>query len=279
VGTIAPEHLAYAADLLESMPGPLSSVVRDPLGAQAAVYALLLAPDEAVLRAQLAWLETHGLPALARETWKLLPEARRLAPESRLPLVELAVPALRQMTPAQARDFFRGVDVLVQADRKMTLFEYALQRLLMRHVVAHFVRARPPIVKYETIPPLIGPTALVLSALARYGSTTPAEADRAFAEGVKALGWPVGPLEMAAEDVGIEAIDAALKQLAEAAPSLKKRVLEACATCVGVDGRVTVEEGELLRAVSDALGCPMPPILAPGGPPGSGDSPEGNIGG
>jgi Zn-dependent protease with chaperone function len=267
VGTVAPEHLAYAADLLGSMPDPLTTIVRDPLGAQAAVYALLLDPDEAVRRAQLSWLETHGLPALARETRTILPEARRLAPESRLPLVELAVPALRQMSPAQAHDFFRGVDVLVQADRKTTLFEYALQRLLMRHVVAHFVRVRPPTVKYATVPPLIGPTALVLSALARYGSTTPPEADRAFAEGVKALGWPDVRPEMAAEDVGIEAIDAALKQLAEAAPSLKKQVLEACATCVGVDGRVTVEEGELLRAVSDSLGCPMPPILAPGDTP------------
>src|SRR5262249_50298503 len=111
------------------------------------------------------------------------------------------------------------------------------------------------------------------------GSTTPSEADRAFAEGVKALGWPDVRPEMAAEDVGIEAIDAALKQLAEAAPSLKKQVLEACATCVGVDGRVTVEEGALLGAVSDALGCPRPPTLAPGAPPVPEASREGSTGG
>jgi hypothetical protein len=43
-------------------------------------------------------------------------------------------------------------------------------------------------------------------------------------------------------------------------PPLKRQILSACAACIGADGRVTVEEGELLRAVADALGCPVPPL-------------------
>ena len=50
--------------------------------------------------------------------------------------------------------------------------------------------------------------------------------------------------------------------LEAAAPRLKKRVLEACAACIGANGLVTTEEGELLRAVADALDCPMPPLMA-----------------
>ena len=38
----------------------------------------------------------------------------------------------------------------------------------------------------------------------------------------------------------------------------------ACAACICVDGTVTIDEGELLRAVSDCLGCPMPPLIASG---------------
>jgi hypothetical protein len=37
--------------------------------------------------------------------------------------------------------------------------------------------------------------------------------------------------------------------------------LQACAECIGADEQVTIEEGELLRVISDALDCPMPPIL------------------
>ena len=255
--------MVYADTLKESMPRSLTDVVREPLGAQAAVFALLLDPDESVRRAQFAWLDAHSLPAAVRETRKIQADAQHLAPEARLPLVELAAPALRQMTPAQFRDFFRSVEALVQADAKMTLFEYALRRLLFRHVVTHFVRIKPKSVNYTTFPPLVGPTSVVLSALAQTGDASTDGVARAFAAGIAALNWPGARLELAAAGaVGLREVDAALELLATAAPPLKKQILEACAACIGVDGTVTVEEGELLRAVSDGLGCPMPPLLA-----------------
>jgi hypothetical protein len=106
----------------------------------------------------------------------------------------------------------------------------------------------------------------VLSALARFGSSSPAETDRAFLEGVKALGWSSPDLRLTDEEnATVEAIDSALNQLDSGPPSLKKQILEACATCVGADGQVTIEEAELLRAISDSLGCPLPPLLSRGG--------------
>jgi hypothetical protein len=264
VGTLDRAHFDYAGNLKESMPRPLTAAVRDPLGAQATIFALLLDPGESVRRTQLAWLDTYALPAAARETRLLMVDAQRLAPEARLPLVEMAAPALCQMTPAQFHDFIRCVEALVHADQKVTLFEYTLQRLLIRHVVTHFVRAHSPVVKYTTVAPLTVPTATVLSALAYAGEQTPEGAARAFAAGTSALGWPGVTLELApAGTVGIAEIDAALEVLALAAPRLKKQVLEACAACICVDGSVTIDEGELLRAVSDCLGCPMPPLIAP----------------
>ena len=115
------------------------------------------------------------------------------------------------------------------------------------------------------MPPLATPISVVLSALAYAGEDTPEGAVRAFAAGVKALGWPGAQLALApAGTVGLGEIDAALEVLAMAAPRLKKQILEACAACICVDGTVTIEEGELLRAVSDSLGCPMPPLIASG---------------
>ena len=83
--------------------------VHDPLGAQAVVFAMLLDRDETVRRDQLAWLEqlcASGRGAAdASRSW---PEVMQVAPEARLPLIELAVPALRQMSPAQMREFLGG---------------------------------------------------------------------------------------------------------------------------------------------------------------------------
>jgi hypothetical protein len=56
--------------------------------------------------------------------------------------------------------------------------------------------------------------------------------------------------------------DAALRQLGEASPDVKRRVVVGCAVCIMADRQVTVREGELLRAISDTLGCPMPPLVA-----------------
>jgi len=265
VGTLDQEHIDYASGLKESLPQALTESLRDPLGAQAVVFALLLDQGEAVRRVQFGWLNAHALPAATHETRKLATVAQGLAPEARLPLVEMAAPALCQMTPAQFHDFIRCVEALARADQKMTPFEYALQRLLMRHVVAHFVRSKPPSVKYTTLTPLVTPISVVLSALAYAGEDTPEGAARAFRAGVNALGWSgVQPALAAAGTVGLREIDAALEELARAAPQLKKQILQACAACICVDGTVTIEEGELLRAVSDSLGCPMSPLLATG---------------
>jgi Zn-dependent protease with chaperone function len=263
VGMIDAAHLAYAADLKESMPRTLTDVVREPLGAQAAAFALLLDPDETVRKPQLAWLQAHAMPAVVRETLRILPDIQRLAPEARLPLVELAAPSLCQMTPAQFHDFFRSVEALVLSDQKTTLFEYALQRLLVRHVVARFDRTKPLVVKYTTITSMLQPLTLVLSALARVGNESADDAARAFAAGSKVLDLSGIPLELdPSVAVDLKAIDSALEELAKATPQLKKKILEACAACISSDGVVTVEEGELLRAISDSLGCPMPPLIA-----------------
>jgi uncharacterized tellurite resistance protein B-like protein len=59
-------------------------------------------------------------------------------------------------------------------------------------------------------------------------------------------------------------MDVALLTLAEASPTVKRRIVVACAECVSADGRITAEEAELLRATADTLGCPMPPLLEGG---------------
>lgn len=263
VGTVAAPQLLYAAGLLEDLSPTVSRHVQDPLGAQAVVFAMLLDRDETVRRDQLAWLGSYAHPAVVRQMQSILTEVTQVAPEARLPLIELAVPALRQMSPAQMREFLAAVKALVEADRELTIFEYALQRLLLRHLVTYFVKrpSRPP--EYTTYEKLDGPVSEVLGALAKGGQSSPEAASAAFRAGVNALGWRDARFEFVPEGpIDLMRLDAALQTLDLASRPLKKQVLLACASVVGADARVTVEEGELLRAVSDSIDCPMPPLLA-----------------
>jgi uncharacterized tellurite resistance protein B-like protein len=56
-------------------------------------------------------------------------------------------------------------------------------------------------------------------------------------------------------------IDQALDRLAEAAPPIKRQLINAMAHTVAADQVIKAREGELLRAIADALGCPLPPFV------------------
>ena len=184
----------------------------------------------------------------------------RLTRESRLPLVSMVVPTLRRLSRDQFRAFAAGVRELIQADNQVSLYEYALHRLILRHLAPHFGFAPPPRSLVKSADLLARPVRHVLGALAHIGSAQPVDADRAFGMGVQALSWPDVDRSLPTRDLDLQALDQALNELDAASPPLKRQILNACAACIGADGRVTPEEGELLRAVADALGCPMPPL-------------------
>ena len=56
-------------------------------------------------------------------------------------------------------------------------------------------------------------------------------------------------------------VDAALDRLANAIPRIKNSLIEACAATVASDGIIQEGEGELLRAISNTLDCPIPPFV------------------
>ncbi len=262
VGTADPAHMAYASELLADLPAPIASAAREPFGAIALIYALLLDDDPAIRHRQLDGIAANDAPGLAREAARLAPLAGSLGPEARVPLVDLALPSLRRLSPIQYPRFRGNVEALIQADQRVSLFEFALQRMLFRHLDRQYRRAAPQAVRFTTVGPLLPSLSALLSSLARIGQEAPEDVERAFRAGAAKLGPEGASLGLVAEDAGsLPAVDQALNALAAASPPLKKRAIDACAACIAADGRVTVEEGELLRAIADSLDCPMPPIL------------------
>jgi hypothetical protein len=105
---------------------------------------------------------------------------------------------------------------------------------------------------------------VVLSILAHAGGRSDAQLRAAFEQGASHLrGIELALLSR--DRCGLADLDPALQRLAEANPSSVQQLLMACAACIAADQKVTQAEGELLRAIADALGCPMPPLL-PGQP-------------
>jgi hypothetical protein len=266
VGAPQPKHLDYAAALVGTIPPELSRNLRDPLGAVATIYALLLDEEHGDVRqAQLDYLATKADPRANQETLRIEPLAAQVSAAAKLPVISMVLPALERLSPDQLRAFRDDVEFLIAADHKLDLFEYAVRRLVLKRLLPRLECRQPRAAKYAAIEPLMPSCVGLLSTLAYAGTRDEQQAASAFQQGVKLLlehSQPT-PAMLPKSECGLKAVDTALNQLVDAIPGVKKRAIAACATCIGADGKVTVEEGELLRIISDALDCPMP-LLVPG---------------
>ena len=260
VGQPTEAHIRYAGQLLAGLPERVRTAAHEPYGARALVYALLLDRDADLRRAQLEHLERAADPGVFEETLRLVPVVTGLERTTRLPVVEIALPALRSLTAEQSRTLRQNVAVLVEADEAIDLFEWSLQRILLHDLDAHEEGATAPRERYRSLGPLRSQCEVLLSRLAHAGHRNEAAAGAAFAAGRQALGMPEAQMR-GGRDGNLAALDAALTDLEQAAPQVKRLVLEAAVACIAADRQVTASEGELLRAVSASLGVPMPPLI------------------
>jgi Zn-dependent protease with chaperone function len=263
VGQPTTRHLQYAADLRQSLPESLKSAARDPLGASALIYALLLSPEQPAREKQLADLASAASDPIVDETLTVWPETRNVDVRMIIPLVDLALSALRQLSPAQFHEFRAAVRALVESDRQIDLFEYMLQKIVLRHLEPNFVHAPKPVTQYYDLKPLSADCGVLLSAMAYAGHEDPVQIEAAFARGAELLSR-IAKTEipfLPKADCDLPRLDIALERLVLAVPQIKKNVLNACAETVAADGQLRISEAELLRAIADSLDCPIPPFL------------------
>lgn len=263
------DHLVYGAALIAAVPDPLRDAARDARGAVGVVYALLLSTDPDERGRQLSLLAARPDSLFHQEVPDLSAWVAGLDAALRLPLLDLAVPALRALNAGQRQALLEDVRQLVVSDRLVSVFEFALMKVLTIRLAPAAEHARRQSIQYRAITGVLPQCQVLLSALARAGTRDSAAARRAFEAGWRKLGRTPVPAAggtggtglLTGTASGLNAVDQALDKLARAAPIVKERVLDACARCVLADGSVTVKEAELLRAVADALGCPLPPFL------------------
>ncbi len=265
IGEPTPEHIEHVHGLIDRLDDRIAQGVRDPLGAVAVVYALLLAPAGDETRSR-QWLELEKScdPRALAELKRVLPSVDKLSVEQRLPVVCLSLPALHQMSPPQVNTFRLTVRKLIEADRKWTLFEFAVQRFITKRLVQrlsseHLKRASQPSLKEAT-----KSFQVVLSSLAHAGGNS-SDPSQAFRKGMEVVASQIAAMELLPrESCVLSELNLALDGLERVSPNIQRLMLDAFAECIAADKHVTLDETELLRVVSDALGCPMPPIIANG---------------
>ena len=261
VGALTESHFRHAQALLETIPNRLREATRDSVSAQALVYGLLLGGDASLRDRQQALVGEHAGADAAAALADLRPALSLMDPAVRLPLLQLSLPALRQLDPAALERFATTLDELVYADNKVTPFEFALQKMLLTQL--RLAQAPSQRVQFDSFAAVQAEIAVVLSALARLGNPEGVATASAFLAGAAQL--PVIATELVLLDApscGLEQVDAALDKLAVSSLVIKRRLLVAAGHVIAQDGTVTVEEGELFRVLAATLDCPMPALGA-----------------
>jgi hypothetical protein len=260
IGSVTQDHLEYARRLLQGLPASVIEAAHEPYGARAVIYGLLLNRDRSARARQLELLPVSAEPGV----WKLMQGLEKdlsgLEDNVRLPLIDLSLPALRELSPGQYQNFTGVVAALVAADEQMSLFEWTLQKILLTHLKPHFDGVPSSRVRFSGFKRLAEPCESVFSALVTASAASDEVGKQAFSEAARSLGLSHLRL-LPFSEVGLQGLDAALDTLSGLAPSLKKDFLYSCAKLIAADNEITVEEAELFRATADTLGCPVPPLL------------------
>lgn len=258
IGNPTEAHRQYVRQLVAALPPAVVEAAHDPYGARAVIYAGLLDRDPQVRAVQLRALENQADPGVLKLTRELIPAVEQVDVRAWLPLVDMTMPALRALTVTQYRTFCQCFQALVKADQRIGLFEWTLHQILLRHLRPQFEPMRPPRIMYYGLQRLGQPCSVLLSTLARASQGSDQEA---FDSGAQRLSDV--PLQLLPPNqCTLSELQRSLQELSQVAPKHRQRLIEACAACICADGKVNVQEAELLRAVCDMLECPLPPFLA-----------------
>lgn len=265
IGQPMERHADEARRLIAAIPEAAKQHARDPYGARMLVYLLLLDSDATIRSKQMALIKDMADPSVFQTLENALPHLHDIKPEMRLPIIDLAIPALRFLSPEQYVVFRTIVKALIDADAQTDVFEYALQRVLFRHLAPVFGGTpKPRPANYYAIRGLEKETSLVLSTLARKGNEDERTASEAFRAATERIAAPNATFEFMPEDACTwSQLDVALDKLNEGSFKVKKWVLGAALACLMHDRAITVGEVELFRAIADTLGCPVPPWVVP----------------
>lgn len=235
-----------------TLPDGLRAAASSPVGAMGLVLGLILRQDAALRAEQLKQAQGLAGGEVVKEALKLEAALRALPPGCRVPLLDLSMPALRQLSPAQVLEFSEAINhVGCHADDGLVV-------LLIHASMLRYLSVAPK--RMGKVGDLQASCALVLSAVVQTSSEGPDAQAAAYLKGAKVLGMKHLSLVMIpAEQVDLAEVESALGVLADKSviDLQRRKLVYACWTAMMSDAKSEPAEIEIVRAVADSLGVTL----------------------
>jgi Zn-dependent protease with chaperone function len=250
------QRILVAASLAASIPENIRQAAHSTEWAPEVLLFTLLDQDPNIREQQLLIISRKMGSDSERQVHALLAADGLARPEQRLPLMEMALPALKRRPPAYVQKVLETVQALVDADGRVEVFEYLLAKVIAQHLWA----AVNPRSAHEggsgSISSARKEVLNVLSVLSWHGAPDVAHAETAFSAGLAVLKIEGQSLQEVGDWTG--ALDFALPRLDRLRLADKEKLVTAMIEVVLQDGRLEAEELELLRVICDLIHVPLP---------------------
>jgi Zn-dependent protease with chaperone function len=229
------------------IPGALREASEDPVSAMAVVLGLILRHDPAQRAAQLAQAEALAGGEVVKEARRLDALLRAVPAGSRVALLDLSMPALRQLSPAQVAAFRKALE-RAGYEAEDGLIVLLIQASMRRYLSTE----KNPPSRPGDVAAAYG---LVLSAVVQTSGEDPSAQGRAYVLGVGVLGMSgLAPTMVPSPQVDLAKVDEALAVIAGQTVPARRQFVRAIGAAMLHDGRAEPAEVEIVRAVADSLG-------------------------
>jgi len=287
------EHLS------ESSQNTLSKLVekaQDPMEAMALILAILAMEevynvaekDNQNSLVKIDWSSllkdssAKGLDALVKQQIQFLQSVNLV---NKLPLVELAMPALKSLSKKQYLEFKGFMQAVMDWDGQQTIFEQSVFQLVGRYLDVNFGLKSANKVRYKKAQQVAMELQVVFSSVVYYGHNAPQDKkegssanygtndsskhiskhneqitmDYAFAKAIKHIGLP-NLQRIEVDDNQQTMFQLAVEKLLYCSEPLKQNIIESLVLSIEYDGQVNAIEKELVLAIAATMNAPIPRI-------------------
>lgn len=262
VGQPSEEHIAFATRVRQSLPELLYDAAHSSELSYLLVIALVLDKQETTLEKQLALLSEKLGEQRARLIRQFYDELQNAGAEYRLPLLEIAFPALRQRPAPQLNFLLKLTATLIEIDGKVDLYEFCYYRVLATSLRQVMQPSRSRKHKRAGRKAVRDAAVHLLQIVAQHGHANAAEAEAAFRAGLGKFGdWGKSYAYTSDTTSTTNRLEKSLDQLVALNAEGRQMLLDSVTTVVLHDEELTVAEAELVRAICASLEIPLPPQI------------------
>jgi Zn-dependent protease with chaperone function len=251
-----PERIPSDIEIQEAVrfkgkiPSELRTVSQEPIGAMAIVLGLILRQDPVLRTAQIDSARSLASGEVVKQALTIEPLLTALPAGSRVPLLDLAMPALRQLSATQVSAFRAAIKELSVGteDGIMVMLIHASMRRYLS-VAPDALGSQPNAI---TVP---NHFARVLSAVVITSSESPMAQQKAYRLGASVLGLEQSMQSMlTSEQVNLDQVQESLSVISGLGVNDRRSFVRACGVAMLNDQQAEPTEIEIVRAVADSLG-------------------------